>query len=57
MGLIRLLIAVFPASIYMATSDVVITGDPAWMDTPFDAATWALLPFQAVFVVWAWWYT
>ena len=41
----------------MATSDVVITGDPAWMDTPFDAATWALLPFQAVFVVWAWWYT
>ena len=56
-GLILLLIAVFPANIYMATSDVVITGGPAWVDTPSDAATWARLPFQAVFVLWAWWYT
>lgn len=56
-GLILLLIAVFPANVYMATHDVVITGGPNWVNTPSDAATWARLPFQAVFILWAWWYT
>jgi uncharacterized membrane protein len=56
-GLIALLIAVFPANVYMATHDVVLEGLPAWANSPSDAATWARLPFQLVFVAWAWWYT
>jgi len=56
-GLVALLLAVFPANVYMATSDVVIQGGPAWVGDPSDAARWARLPFQAVFVLWAWWYT
>jgi uncharacterized membrane protein len=56
-GLVALLIAVFPANVYMATHDVVLEGVPAWANSPSDAATWARLPFQLVFVGWAWWYT
>jgi uncharacterized membrane protein len=56
-GLIALLIAVFPANVYMATHDVVLQGVPAWANSPSDAATWARLPFQLVFIAWAWWYT
>jgi uncharacterized membrane protein len=56
-GLVALLIAVFPANVYMATHDVVLEGVPAWAATPSDAATWARLPFQLVLVAWAWWYT
>jgi uncharacterized membrane protein len=56
-GLVALLIAVFPANVYMATHDVVLDGVPAWAATPSDAATWARLPFQVVLVAWAWWYT
>jgi uncharacterized membrane protein len=56
-GLVLLLVAIFPANVYMATHDVVLTGAPAWARDPSDAATWARLPFQAVFVLWAWWYT
>ena len=56
-GLVALLIAVFPANVYMATHDVVLEGVPAWASTPSNAATWARLPFQLVLIGWAWWYT
>ncbi len=56
-GLIGLLLAIFPANVYMATSGVVITAGPDWLGDPSTAARWARLPFQAVFVLWAWWYT
>ncbi|MFB6119306.1 hypothetical protein [Halosegnis sp.] len=56
-GLVCLLVAVFPANVYMATSDVVLTGVPAWIRTPSEAATWARLPLQGVLVWWALWYT
>jgi uncharacterized membrane protein len=56
-GLILLLLAIFPANVYMATNDVVLTGAPEWAREPSDAATWARLPFQGLFILWAWWYT
>ena len=48
-GLIALLIAVFPANIYMVI-DPQKTADgsiPTW-------ALWCRLPFQALFIVWIW---
>ena len=45
-GLIALLIAVFPANIYMVRHP-----------GPFHVATWLLwarLPFQAIFIAWVW---
>ncbi|WP_152042918.1 DoxX family protein [Salinigranum salinum] len=56
-GLVLLLLAVFPANVYMATHDVVLEGVPEWASEPSDAATWARLPFQGVLLLWAWWYT
>jgi len=56
-GVIALLIAVFPANVYMATSDIVIQGAPGGLGDPSEFARWARLPFQAVLVAWAWWYT
>ena len=56
-GLIALLVAVFPANVYMATGDVTVEGLPGGMESPSDAALWARLPLQAVLVLWAWWYT
>jgi uncharacterized membrane protein len=52
-GLIALYLAVFPANLYMALEGIQL--DPAnpmpeWM-------AWARLPFQAVFIGWAWWFT
>ncbi|MFZ5481330.1 MAG: DoxX family protein [Myxococcota bacterium] len=44
-GLIALLIAVFPANVYAAMEGLKGYGG------------WARLPFQLVFVAWAWWYT
>ena len=48
-GIIALLIAVFPANLSVVT------------DTDTDGggvgAGWVRLPFQAVFIAWAWWYT
>jgi len=52
-GLIALLIAVFPANIYMAVNRIPMQpGAP-----PSDLALWLRLPFQGVFIAWAWWYT
>ena len=52
-GIIALLIAVFPANIYAAFENVV-AGGPG---TGPGVAAYVRLPFQALFIVWAWWYT
>jgi uncharacterized membrane protein len=49
-GLIALLIAVFPANVYMATSPNRI---PGWNVPP--VLLWLRLPLQAVLIVWVWW--
>jgi uncharacterized membrane protein len=55
-GVIALLVAVFPANVYMATHDVVIQGLPGGGD-PSGLVRWGRLPLQAVLIAWAWWYT
>lgn len=52
-GLIALLIAVFPANVYVATHNVGFEGP----GTGAGAVNWIRLPFQGVFILWAWWYT
>jgi uncharacterized membrane protein len=52
-GLIVLYIAVFPANIYMLTDNISLNPEkpiPRW-------ALWARLPFQFVFIAWAYWFT
>ena len=51
-GVILLLILIFPANLYVA-----MNGLPYIGDQPNTALNWVRLPFQAVFVAWAWWYT
>lgn len=48
--LVLLLIAVFPANVYMASGHVQVTKTPIpqW-------ALWARLPLQAVLICWIWW--
>ncbi len=54
-GIIALLIAVFPANVYVATANVGLPdGTPG---TGNALLNWARLPFQGLFVAWAWWYT
>lgn len=55
-GIVGLLIAIFPANVYMATSSVVVEGTPGSGD-PSDLVRWGRLPLQVVLVAWAWWYT
>ena len=43
-GIIALLIAVFPANLSVVAENG-------------GAAAWGRLPFQALFIAWAWWYT
>lgn len=57
LGLVALLVAVFPANVYMATSGVVVEGAPAFVGEPDPVARWGRLPLQAVLIIWAWWYT
>lgn len=52
-GIIALLVAVFPANVYMALENV----GPDGPGTGVGAVAWLRLPFQAVLIVWAWWYT
>ena len=52
-GTIALLVAVFPANVYAATANVG-SGGPG---TGPGTAGWIRLPFQIVFIAWAWWYT
>ena len=54
-GLVALLIAVFPANVYVALHNVgPLAGEPG---TGNAVINWGRLPLQALFVVWAWWYT
>jgi uncharacterized membrane protein len=49
-GIIALLVAVFPANLYAAMHQIPLMGnEPIW--------NWVRLPFQALFIAWAWWYT
>jgi len=50
LGLIALYLAVFPANIHMAAADV----QPPGFHIP-EILLWVRLPFQALFIVWAWW--
>ena len=49
-GLIALLVAVFPANVHMALHPELTPKLPIW-------TLWARLPFQAVFIAWAYWFT
>jgi uncharacterized membrane protein len=52
-GLIALFIAVFPANIYMALEGIQLDPNnplPTW-------GAWVRLPFQALFIYWAWSFT
>jgi len=51
-GIILLLIAIFPANLYVAINDLPYVGDE-----PNTAANWIRLPFQLVLIAWAYWYT
>lgn len=51
-GLISLFIAVFPANIYMTLHNIPVEGIPH-----NQALYFARLPFQAVLIAWAYWYT
>jgi len=48
-GIILLLIAIFPANIYHLTSGGAGLGTPIW-------GLWLRLPFQLLFIWWAYWY-
>jgi uncharacterized membrane protein len=56
-GLIALLLAVFPANVYMAMNDLIPDAVPDWASGVARAALWIRLPFQGVLILWAWWYT
>jgi len=51
-GLIALFVAVFPANINQAIHSIPIEGIPH-----HPLLYWFRLPFQAVLISWAWWYT
>ena len=51
-GLIALFIAVFPANLHMAINDVAIDGEHY-----STLARYGRLPFQALFIAWAYWFT
>jgi uncharacterized membrane protein len=53
---VALLVAVFPANVYMATSGVVVEGLPGGGD-PSELVRWGRLPLQGVLVLLAFWYT
>ena len=52
-GLIALLVAVFPANLYVAIDNVPMFGAT---EGP-GILGWVRLPFQAVFIAWVWWVT
>jgi len=54
-GIIALLIAVYPANVYVALENVGTPGGEPGTGNP--VVNWARLPFQLVFVAWAWWFT
>ena len=52
-GIIALLIAVFPANMYAALENV----GPDGPGSGAGGLAYVRLPFQALFMLWAWWYT
>jgi uncharacterized membrane protein len=52
-GIIALLIAVFPANLHQALENV----GPDGPGSGPGAVSYLRLPFQALFILWAWWYT
>ena len=52
---IALLVVIFPANVYMATSGVIVKGIGG--GDPSAAARWGRLPLQGVLILWAYWYT
>ncbi len=52
-GVIALLIAVYPANVYMMLENV----GPEGPGSGNPVVNWVRLPFQLLFGVWAWWYT
>ena len=52
-GIFALLIAIFPANVHIALHDVPLFGATAGLG----AWNWVRLPFQAVLIAWAYWYT
>jgi Predicted membrane protein len=52
---IAMLIAIFPANVYMATSMVVVDGIGG--SDPSPLIRWGRLPLQGVLILWAYWYT
>ncbi|MAE96514.1 MAG: DoxX family protein [Deltaproteobacteria bacterium] len=52
-GLIALLVAVFPANLWVAMENVGAEGPGSGAG----AANWVRIPFQGLFIAWAWWYT
>ena len=52
-GMIALFIAVFPANVYAALENVGLDGPGSGPG----AVSYVRLPFQAVLIAWAWWYT
>jgi len=52
---IALLVAIFPANVYMATSMVVVEGIGG--SDPSPLIRWGRLPLQGVLILWAYWYT
>lgn len=53
---VALLVAIFPANVYMATHGVVVEGAPGGGD-PSALVRWGRLPLQGVLVLAALWYT
>ena len=56
-GIVALLVAVFPANVYMATDDAAADFVPDRLAGVARVAAWVRLPFQAVLVLWAWWHS
>ena len=54
-GLIALLLAIFPANLYVALENVGMPGGQPGAGNPL--VNWVRLPFQALFIAWAFWYT
>ncbi len=52
-GTILLLIAIFPANLHVALHNVPLFGGSQGLGM----WNWVRLPFQAVLILWAWWYT
>ncbi|MCG1002071.1 MULTISPECIES: DoxX family membrane protein [Halobacterium] len=56
-GIVALLVAVFPANVYMATDNVADELVPEGMERVARVAAWVRLPLQGVLVLWAWWHS